>query len=122
MNNKLLITKDNIIHRGLEECTKVLHRKDASSNVNGKHFFTGVKKGFKLCQEAFCLEQLEALLIYYLRDEGRLIADIQKDIKFSNLINTNNSPQIIKLAKIRGIRSAINYIYDTLNLLMMENK
>ena len=121
MNNKIQSAKDNIIARGLKECADVLHRKDIEKYINGKYFFSGCRKGFKLCENIICIEQLEAFLIHYFREENEIVQQLQKNIQFSHVIS-NDSKSVKKLANIRGIRCAINYIYDTLNLLIMEKK
>lgn len=123
---EFVANKDSLIKKGIEECKQALKQKSIEGNINKKSFFEGCKIGFRLCENVICLEQIERFLITYSKKENDVLQKIRDSYKFENLFNKNisksNYVKVKALSKIKGIRSSINHLYDSLNIIIMGQK
>jgi len=118
--------KDELIGRGIRECRVALKQKTIEGNINKKLFFEGCRIGFRLCEDVVCLEQIERHLITYSKRENDTLKKIVDSYKFENLFHKNiskaNNAKVKALSKIKGIRSSINHLYDSLNIFLLGQK
>ena len=118
--------KDDIISRGISECKAALKQKSTEGNINKRSFFEGCRIGFKLCEDVICLEQIERHLITYSKKENDILKKIRDSYKFENLFNKNisktNYTKVKALSKIKGIRSSINHLYDSMNIFLLGQR
>ena len=117
---------NHLVDEGVQECALAAKQKSIKNNATKKNYFSGCKLGFRLSRKVICLEQLERLLITYSKQEHDILKNIRESYKFENLFNKNiskaNGSKVKILSKIKGIRSSINYVYDSLNILIMSQK
>jgi len=126
LQEEFTVNKDSLIKKGIDECKHALKQKTIDGNINKKSFFEGCKIGFRLCENVICLEQIERFLITYSKKENDVLQRIRDSYKFENLFNKNisksNHVKVKALSKLKGIRSSINHLYDSLNIIIMGQK
>ena len=126
LQEEFTANKDSLIKKGIDECKHALKQKTIDGNINKKSFFEGCKIGFRLCENVICLEQIERFLITYSKKENDVLQRIRDSYKFENLFNKNisksNYVKVKALSKLKGIRSSINHLYDSLNIIIMGQK